>query len=130
MSKTFRSHLLTLGTLTCALGGALAIGTASAATDSGTMADLRAQYEQDRAFCRSPENTQDLGNCMKEAAAAYDEAKWKARGRAESPRATLTPKPEALASGVGPTPSAEALGSGTEAAAPGSNGVTQRNDRR
>jgi hypothetical protein len=111
MSKTLRSHLLSLATFSCAVAGALAMGIANAAVGSRNMAEARAQFEQDRAFCRSGESTQDLRNCLKEAAAAFDLAKWQLRGRAESPRATLDPKPDALDSGLGVP--VEAMGSGT-----------------
>jgi hypothetical protein len=103
MSKTLRSHLLSLATLSCALASALAMGVASAAVGSRSMSEARAQFEQDRAFCRSPESTQDLATCLKEAAAAFDMAKWQLRGRAESPRATDTPKPTAADPNARPT---------------------------
>lgn len=111
MTKSLRSHMLGLATLAFAIAGALAMGTANAAVGSRSMAEARAQFEQDRAFCRSGQSSQELGNCLKEAAAAFDLAKWQLRGRAESPRATLDPKPQALDSGLGPT--IDALGSGT-----------------
>jgi len=119
MNRTLRSQAWTLTTLACAIAGALATAVASAAVDSSAIAEARAQYEQDRAFCRSPASGQDLRNCLHEAAAAYDEALWKARGRAESPRAALTPKADALASGLGSSASeTSALGSGTGGPAP------------
>jgi hypothetical protein len=108
MTKTLRSQLLTVATAIAAISGALAMGVANAAVDNSAIAEARAQYERDRAFCQSPESTQDRRNCLHEAAAAYDEALWKARGRAESPRAAQEPKPDALSSGLEGT-----LGSGT-----------------
>jgi len=112
MTKTLRSHILSFATLACAIAGALAMGIANAAVGSRSMAEARAQYEQDRAFCHSPQSSQELGNCLKEAAAAFDLAKWQLRGRAESPRATLQPKPAALDSGLG-IPPETSFGSGT-----------------
>ncbi|OWT54749.1 hypothetical protein CEY11_21545 [Candidimonas nitroreducens] len=38
-------------------------------------ADLRAQYQSDVAFCKSSATTESRATCMKEAGAAYEEAK-------------------------------------------------------
>lgn len=88
--KQRSSRLVVLATMAAAFSSALAM-TAAFAQPAGALADARAQYERDRAYCHSPQSTQDLPTCLKEAAAAYDEAKWQARGRAESPRALQTP---------------------------------------
>jgi hypothetical protein len=91
----YRKHpqLIALATAAIAFGGALATGTAAAADKAAPTAGVRAQYERDIAWCRSGQSTEDVTTCLKEAAAAYDEAKWQAQGRSESPRATLQPKP-------------------------------------
>jgi hypothetical protein len=128
MNRTLRSQIWTLTTLACAIAGALATAVASAAVDNSAIAEARAQFEQDRAFCRSPESSQRQANCMKEAAAAYDEALWKARGRAESPRAALEPNARKIASDT--TFMSPSLGSGTTATASGTDSLPARSDRR
>jgi hypothetical protein len=137
MTKSLRSHLLMLTTLACALGGAVA-STLAMAANNAALTEARTQYQSDVQFCRSPENVQTRANCMKEAQAAYDEARWKARGRAESPRATNTPDPHkiisnttfpspSLASGTGAARSSMGSGTGSDAAAADSS--SPRSDR-
>lgn len=59
-----------------ALGTVLASGIATAA--SSDMADAKTRYQQERSFCMSGKSQQDQATCLKEAGAAYQEAR---RGR-------------------------------------------------
>ncbi len=54
------------------LGAALACGAALAAP---AMPDARARYEQERAVCLSGQSNQDRATCLREAGAAYAEAR-------------------------------------------------------
>ena len=52
--------------------------TPAMAADSGRLPSPRSVYQQDRAMCNSGQSNQDRATCLKEAAAAYGEAR---RGR-------------------------------------------------
>jgi hypothetical protein len=56
---------------------ALALAVAPAAWSAGSKSTSQAQqqYQQDRAYCSSGQATEDRATCMKEAAAAYAEAR-------------------------------------------------------
>jgi hypothetical protein len=56
---------------------ALALAVAPAAWSAGSRSSSQAQqqYQQDRAYCTSGQATEDRATCMKEAAAAYAEAR-------------------------------------------------------
>jgi hypothetical protein len=59
------------------------------AAGAGTTAAAGAQkrYEQERAVCMTGRSNQDRATCLKEAGAAYEEAKHHALGAGESPDA-------------------------------------------
>lgn len=57
----------------CALGAGLAPSVASAAANK-TNAEIQAQYRADVAHCSSPQATEGLATCLKEAGAAREEA--------------------------------------------------------
>ncbi|MEA5097218.1 MAG: hypothetical protein VB032_01600 [Burkholderiaceae bacterium] len=56
-----------------ALGGLSA--TSTFAADNGSSSNAKAVYQQDRALCNSGQSNQDRATCLKEAGAAYDEAR-------------------------------------------------------
>jgi len=62
-----------LRSLAFAVGAMLASGIAAAA--SAEMADAQARYQQERAVCMSGKSHQDQTTCLKEAGAAFAEAK-------------------------------------------------------
>jgi hypothetical protein len=60
-----------------AIALAVAVAPAAMATGAGhkSMSQAQQQYQQDRAYCRSGQATEDRATCLKEAAAAYAEAR-------------------------------------------------------
>jgi len=52
--------------------------TPALAADKSSLSSAKATYQSDRAMCKSGQTNQDQATCLKEAAAAYDEAR---RGR-------------------------------------------------
>lgn len=68
------------------LGASVACASAAIA---GTTAAAGAQkrYEQERAVCMKGQSNQDQATCLKEAGAAYEEAKHHALGAGEAPAA-------------------------------------------
>lgn len=69
-----RKALRILGCAVFVLGGALC-ATPSMAADNGSQSSARATYQRDRAMCNSGQSNQDRATCLKEAGAAYDEAR-------------------------------------------------------
>jgi hypothetical protein len=67
------THLNTIRTLAAALLAAIAA--AAFAADNAVLADAQRKYEQERARCTSGQSHQDRATCLKEAGAAYDEAR-------------------------------------------------------
>ncbi|HUP06344.1 MAG TPA: hypothetical protein VMU47_04285 [Caldimonas sp.] len=59
--------------LALAAGAALAVHGAWA--QGGTSAEARAQYQRERAACLSGQSTEDRATCLREAGAAYAEAR-------------------------------------------------------
>jgi len=57
------------------LASAMLISTAAFAQGRGSLAEAQATYKQDRAACMRGEGGQDRATCLKEAAAALQEAK-------------------------------------------------------
>jgi len=58
-----------------ALALALAVVPAAWSVGSKSMSDAQRQYQQDRAYCNSGQATEDRATCLKEATAAYGEAR-------------------------------------------------------
>jgi Flp pilus assembly protein TadD len=54
---------------------ALAVAPAAWSMEHKSMSEARQQYQQDRAYCTSGQATEDRAVCLKEAAAAYAEAR-------------------------------------------------------
>jgi hypothetical protein len=63
--------------------GALLICATAAAAPSGSPAAAEAQYRQERAVCTSGTSNQDRSTCMREAGAAYAEAKRGTLGKGD-----------------------------------------------
>lgn len=71
----FRLSKLTCQTLAAGLLSAGLFSSVAMAAGPNKSADLRAQYQSDVAFCKSSQTTESRATCMKEAGAAYEEAK-------------------------------------------------------
>jgi len=71
----FRVSKLTCQTLAAGLLSAGLFSSVAMAAGPSRNADLRAQYQSDVAFCKSSATTESRATCMKEAGAAYEEAK-------------------------------------------------------
>ena len=71
-SKTFRLY----GLIVLALGAVIC--TTPAHSSGNDLSSAKATYQKDRALCNSGQTNQDRATCLKEAGAAYAEAK---RGR-------------------------------------------------
>ena len=63
----------TIAMLSVAVAGLLVAGTAFAAGKSN--AELDAQYQREKAVCTSGQSNQDKATCLREAGAAYQQAK-------------------------------------------------------
>ncbi len=77
--KTARPHLSRPTLALLMLGAALASTSAMAASKTAS-ADALARYQQERAVCASGQSNQDRATCLREAGAAYAEAKRRASG--------------------------------------------------
>lgn len=71
----FRLSKFTYQTLAASLLSAGLFSSVAMAAGRNDNADLRAQYQSDVAFCKSSQTTESRATCMKEAGAAYDEAR-------------------------------------------------------
>jgi hypothetical protein len=77
--NTARSHPSRPTLALLMLGAVLASASAMAASKTAS-ADALAQYQQERAVCTSGQSNQDRATCLREAGAAYAEAKRRALG--------------------------------------------------
>ena len=76
---TTRPHL-SRPTLALLMLGAVLASTSAMAASNTASADALARYQQERAACTSGQSNQDRATCLREAGAAYAEAKRRALG--------------------------------------------------
>ena len=72
-ASTGQKIIPSLGLWACAVGAMLVAGMAAAA--GGNLSEAQARYQQDRAACISGQSHQDRATCLREAAAAQQQAK-------------------------------------------------------
>jgi hypothetical protein len=80
--NTARPHLSRPTLALLMLGAVLASASAMAASKTAS-ADALARYQQERAICMTGQSNQDRATCLREAGAAYAEAKRRASGSAD-----------------------------------------------
>ena len=85
----------------CGLAGAMALLAAGAAFSASRPSEAQVRYQQERAACMRGTSNQDRATCLKEAVAAYQEARKGALAGSEgalaqnrTARCTALPQPE------------------------------------